>query len=302
MDRLLGRASEAMHDHLSTRRQFVKRSAFFLSIPVVGALLTACGGSNDKSTSASTSSSSSGGSTAAAAASPTQSQVVPTVSVNQNASTPTTASTGGGGTPKKGGDMVWVGHQELAGLSPNDVGPSDQWDMITQIHNALLEQDENFVLQPTLAKTFEAATDGLSYTFKLVENVKFHDGTIFSSDDVKYTYTFYSDASNGSVIASYFANMDSVDSSDPTTVVVKMKAPNAAFAALGSTVFIVPAKYHQQVGEKTYRTKPIGTGPFKLKEFISADHTTVERFDDHFRGAPYLDSITEKLVAEPSVR
>ncbi|HEX7101450.1 MAG TPA: ABC transporter substrate-binding protein [Nitrolancea sp.] len=301
MDRFLGRASEAMHDQVSTRRQFVKRSAFFLSIPVVGALLTACGGSNNKSTSASTSSSSSGGSTAAAAASPTAEQVVPTVSVNQNESTPTAASTGSGA-PKKGGDMVWVGHQELAGLSPNDVGPSDQWDMITQIHNALLEQDENFVLQPTLAKTFEAAADGLSYTYKLVENVKFHDGTIFSSDDVKYTYTFYSDASNGSLIASYFANMDSVDASDPTTVVVKMKAPNAAFAALGSTTFIVPAKYHQQVGEKTYRTKPIGTGPFKLKEFISADHTTVERFDDHFRGAPHLDTITEKLVAEPSVR
>ena len=285
-----------MRARSSTRRQFLKRSAMFLSIPAVGALLTACGG-NSKST---TTSSSATSGTGATTASPTAASVIPTIGVNTNAASPTAA--GSGGTPKQGGDMVVVGHQELAGLSPNDIGPGDQWVMITQIHNGLLEQDENFVLQPTLAKTYEAAADGLSYTFKLNDGVKFHDGTVFSADDVKYTFTFYSDASKGSVIASYFANMDSVDTADPTTAVVKMKAPNAAFAALGACVFIVQSKYHAQVGEKTYRTKPIGTGPFKLKEFISADHTTVEAFPDHFRGAPHLNTFTQKLVAEPSVR
>jgi len=300
MDRFLGRVGASMQAQSSTRRQFLKRSAIFLSIPAVGALLTACGSSKSTTTS-STAASGSGSTATSAAASPSAAEVIPTVSVNTNAASPT-ASGGSAGTPKQGGDMVVVGHQELAGLSPNDTGPGDQWVMITQIHNALLEQDENFVLQPTLAKTYEAAADGLSYTFKLVGGVKFQDGTAFSADDVKYTYTFYSNASNGSVIASYFNNMDSVDSSDPTTVVVKMKAPNAAFVTLGATVFIVQSKYHAQVGEKTYRTKPIGTGPFKLKEFISADHTTVEAFPDHFRGAPHLNTFTQKLVAEPSVR
>jgi peptide/nickel transport system substrate-binding protein len=262
-------------------------------------LLAACGGSSKSTPTAAGASSTSG--SGATSSTPTEAQAIPTVAVNTNQASPTSGS-GSAGTPKQGGDMVVVGHQELAGLSPNDVGPGDQWVMITQIHNGLLEQDENFVLQPTLATNYEAASDGLSYTFKLKDGVKFHDGSTFSADDVKYTYTFYSDASNGSVIASYFTNMDTVDSSDPTTVVVKMKAPNAAFAALGATTFIVQSKYHQQVGEKTYRTKPIGTGPFKLKEFSSADHTTVEAFDDHFRGRPHLDTFTQKLVAEPSVR
>ena len=289
-----------MNEFVSSRRQFLKRSAILgLSIPAVGTLLAACG-SSSKSTpttaSASTSTSSTG-----AAASPTAQESIPTIGVNTGSPAATTG-TGSAGTPKQGGDMVVVGHQELAGLSPNDIGPGDQWVMITQIHNGLLEQDENFVLQPTLAATYEAASDGMSYTFKLKDGVKFHDGTAFTSDDVKYTFTFYSDANNGSVIASYFKNMDTVDSSDPATVVVKMKAPNAAFAALGATTFIVQSKYHQQVGEKAYRNKPIGTGPFKLKEFVSADHTTVEAFPDHFRGAPHLDTFTQKLVAEPSVR
>ncbi len=195
-----------------------------------------------------------------------------------------------------------VGHQELSGLSPNDVGPGDQWVMITQMHNAMLEMDENFVFNPTLADKFDVTPDGLTYTFNLHKGVKFHDGSDFSSADVKYTFDFYRDAKNGSVIANNFQNMDTVTATDDLTVTIKMKAPNAAFIARGATTFIVQSKYHAQVGEKTYRTKPIGTGAFKLKEYVSADHTTVEAFADHFRGKPYFNTITEKNVPEPSVR
>ncbi len=187
-------------------------------------------------------------------------------------------------------------------MSPNDTGPGDQWVMITQIHNALLEMDENYVFNPTLADKFDVSSDALTYTFNLHKGVKFHDGSDFSSADVKYTYDFYRDASNGSVIANNFQNMDTVEAPDDLTIVVKMKAPNAAFIARGATTYIVQSKYHAQVGEKTYRTKPIGTGAFKLKEYVSADHTTVAAFADHFRGKPYLNTVTEKNVPEPSVR
>ncbi len=286
----------------STRRHFLKRSALLgLSIPAVGTLLAACGGGSSTTPSAASTSASSGGTTPA----PTPTQVVlPTAQVNTSAVSPTPSaqSSGSTGTPKSGGDFVIVGHQELSGLSPNDVGPGDQWVMITQIHNSLLEMDENYVFNPTLADKFDVTTDGLTYTFNLHGGVKFHDGTTFSSADVKYTYDFYSKATNGSVIATNFLNMDSVTTPDDMTVVVKMKAPNAAFVARGATTFIVQSKYHAKVGEKTYRTKPIGTGAFKLKEYVSADHTTVEAFADHFRGKPYFNTITEKNVPEPSVR
>ena len=283
----------------TTRRTFLKRAAALgLSAPVVGSLLAACGGGNTVAPTTSTTSSSSSG---AGAASPTA-EVIPTTQINTGASTPSASPQAAAGTPKQGGSLNLIGHQEIAGLSPNDTGPGDQWVMITQIHNALLEMDENFVFNPVLATSFETAPDGLTYTFHLRSGVKFHDGTDFSSADVKYTFDFYSNASNGSVIANYFQNMDTVTASDPTTVVVKMKAPNAAFIALGSSVFIVQSKYHAQVGEKVYRTKPVGTGPFKLQEWVSADHTTVAAFDQHFRGRPHVDTLTQKLVAEPSVR
>ena len=283
----------------TTRRTFLKRAAALgLSAPVVGSLLAACGGGNTVAPTTSTTSSSSSG---AGAASPTT-EVIPTTQVNTGAASPAASPQAAAGTPKNGGTFTIVGHQEIAGLSPNDTGPGDQWVMITQIHNALLEMDENFVFNPTLASSFEVASDGLTYTLHLRSGVKFHDGTDFSSADVKYTYDFYSDASKGSVIAANFQNMDTVTASDPTTVVVKMKAPNAAFIARASSTFIVQSKYHAQVGEKVYRTKPVGTGPFKLQEWVSADHTTVAAFDQHFRGRPHFDTVTEKNVPEPSVR
>lgn len=198
--------------------------------------------------------------------------------------------------------MTWVAHQDIAGLGPSDVGDSDQWDVITQIHNGLIEMDENYIFNPTLADKYETASDGMSYTFHLHPGVKFQDGSDFSSADVKYTFDFYSKATNGSLIASSFQGYDSTDTPDSGTAVVKMSAINASFLINGATTFIVPSKYHAQVGEKKYRTAPIGTGPYKLKEWIQADHTTVVAFDGHFRGRPHIDTIIEKVVPEPSVR
>ncbi|HET7036134.1 MAG TPA: ABC transporter substrate-binding protein [Thermomicrobiaceae bacterium] len=294
------------------RRQLLKVSALGGGGSVLAGLLAACGGSSSSpTTSAATSAATSA---SAGSAQTATTQALPTAQVNTGQASPAASpqasssataagtSTSSAGTPKKGGDFVIVGHQELAGLSPNDTGPGDQWVMITQIHNALVEMDENYVFNPLLAEKFDVAPDSLTYTFNLRQGVKFHDGSEFTAADAKYTFEFYSDATKGSVIANNFQNMDTVAAPDDATIVVKMKAPNAAFIARGATTFIVQSKYHAQVGEKTYRTKPIGTGAFKLKEWVSSDHTTVEAFADHFRGAPHLNTVTQKLVPEPSVR
>lgn len=279
-----------------TRRVLLKRAAVLgIAVPSFASLLAACGGGSSSASTATSSNNSSNSSAAQTASTP-----VPNATIGAGG-TPS-ASSSSGGTPKNGGTMTWVAHQDIAGLGPSDVGDSDQWDIITQMHNALIEMDENFVFNPTLAEKFETAADGKSYTFHLRNGVKFHDGTDFSSADVKYTFDFYSKASNGSLIASAFTGYSSTDTPDDMTAVVKMSDVNASFLINGATTFIVQSKYHAQVGEKTYRTKPIGTGPYKLKEWNQADHTTVTAFDGHFRGRPHIDTIILKVVPEPSVR
>ncbi len=207
------------------------------------------------------------------------------------------------GEPVQGGTLVLMGHQEIASLSPDDAGPTVHFVMVEQIHNGLVQLDENFELQPILAEALpEVSEDGLTYTFKLRSGVKFHDGTEFTSEDVKYTYEWYMDPENAAINANYFIGVESVEAPDPTTVIVNLKSPNAAFYGQVADTFIVPAKYHAEIGEDAYKGAPIGTGPFKLKEWKAAEYTLVEAFDEHFQGRPHLDAVRMNIVPEPSVR
>jgi peptide/nickel transport system substrate-binding protein len=204
--------------------------------------------------------------------------------------------------PKRGGTVRLMGHHEISSLSPDDSGPTVHRTVVTQIHNALIEINEHYVLEKVLAENYLAAGDGLSYTFKLRRGVKFHDGREFTADDVKYTYEWYMNPANAAVNASLFTSIDRITLPDKYTVVIKMKEPNAAFLRNTATTFIVPAHYHGRVGEKTYKGQPMGTGAFKLKEWRPAEYTIVEAFDGHFRGRPNLDQFREDIVPEASVR
>jgi peptide/nickel transport system substrate-binding protein len=206
-------------------------------------------------------------------------------------------------TPVPGGTLVVTGHQEIASLSPDDAGPTVHFVVVTQIHDPLIQGDENFVFQPILAETMpEISADGLKYTFKIRQGVKFHDGVELTSEDVKYTYEWTMNPENAAINATYFASVDSVEAPDPYTVIVNLKHPNAAFFAQVANRFIVPAKYHASIGEAEYKAKPIGTGPFKLKEWRAAEFTELEANPDYFRGAPYLAGFREEIVPEASVR
>jgi peptide/nickel transport system substrate-binding protein len=205
-------------------------------------------------------------------------------------------------TAQQGGTMVWLGHQEVAGLSPDDYGPTVQAVLIYNILNPLVYYNEFVELEPVLAESYEVSEDGLTYTFKLHEGVLFHDGTELTAEDVKYTYDFYGNPDNASTIQGNFFGIGSVEAVDTYTVVVNMDQVNAASLSNWASVPIVPAAYHAEVGEDTFRTAPIGTGAFKLREWRPAEFTELEAFEDHFRGRPYLDAIRLDVVPEPSVR
>jgi len=207
------------------------------------------------------------------------------------------------GTPKQGGTLTVLGHQEVASLHPDDAGPGIHFNVVTQIHNALMEMDENTAFQPVLAEAEpEISADGLTYTFKLRQGVKFHDGVEFTSEDVKYSYEWYMDPANAAINAADFESIGSIEAPDPYTVAVTLKEVYAPFIARVATKFIIPAKYHAATGNDAYKAKPVGTGAFKLKEWRAAEFTELEAFDDHFRGRPNIDVYRMEIVPEPSVR
>ena len=203
---------------------------------------------------------------------------------------------------KRGGTIRVTGHQEVASLSPDDVGPSVHLVMVYQMHNALLEANEYNVIEKVLAEHYEVSRDGLQYTFRLRKGVKFHDGSEFTADDVKYTYEWYMNPANAANNAINFKSVDKVETPDKYTAVVKMKEPFAPFLVNTATTFIYSAKYHGRIGEKAYKSQPMGTGPFKLREWRPAEFTLVDAFDQHFRGRPNIDQFRQDVVPEASVR
>ena len=296
----------------TNRREFLKRSIVMgATVPVFASLLAACGGDDDDddddggdegdgdtpeptpTTQRSVPTSAVGGQ-----ATPTEAEDMP----DEPTATEEEASGGGDGEAQQGGTLVLLGHHQIASLSPDDAGPTVHWVIVTQIHNALVELDAWYVLQPTLAESFEVADDGATYTFNLVQGAPFHDGEEFTSADVKYTFDFYQDPENAMLTASNFAGIVEVDASDDYTVVISLDGPNAAFLSRAGQSFIVAEHHHSAIGEEAYKSDPLGTGPFSVREYRAAEFTEVEAFADHFRGAPLLDAVRERIVPEPSVR
>ncbi|MEM7531267.1 MAG: ABC transporter substrate-binding protein [Chloroflexota bacterium] len=201
-----------------------------------------------------------------------------------------------------GGELRLMGHQEVAGLSPENWGPSVQTTMIRAIHDSLMLLDENLDNALQLASNLDVSEDGLTYTFTLHEGVTFHDGVALTSADVKYTFDFFRNPDNASSIVNRFRNIDTIDTPDDLTVVINMSEVNAAFLTDGAQCPIVQSAYHAEVGDEAYAQAPVGSGPFKLVEFNPAEVVVVEAFDDYWQGRPQVDTIRQEVVPEPSVR
>ena len=204
--------------------------------------------------------------------------------------------------PAEGGTLIWMAHQEIAGLGPNDQGATMQTIMIMAIHSALVAYDTDYKMYPDLAESVDVAADGLQYTFKLRQGVKFHDDSELKAADVKYTIDYYRDPANAATIQTAYTGIDSVEAPDDYTVVVKMATVNAASLVTWATNPIVHSAHHQEVGDATYSTSPIGTGPFKVKEWKASEYTELEAFADYFKGRPSIDFIRMDVVPEDAVR
>ena len=152
-------------------------------------------------------------------------------------------------------------------------------------YNTLLKFDtENYpAIKGDLAESWAVSKDGLTYTFKLRKGVKFHDGSAFSSADIKATY-----------VASA-----SIDTPDPYTVVFRLKKPNsgmlASFASPWDCVYSA-AKLKQD--PKFPERNIMGTGPFTFAGHVAGSHWTGRRFDGYFeKGKPYLNGYVAIFIS-----
>jgi peptide/nickel transport system substrate-binding protein len=175
------------------------------------------------------------------------------------------------------------------------------------LYNGLVFVDRRGQPQPELARAWEIRQGGREIAFQLQRNVKWHDGAPFTSADVKFTME--------SMLAKYhprsqkaFADVTAIEIPDAHTVVVKFRKVFAPFlTVMGcSEAPILPRHLYEGTDPlKNPRNlaDPVGTGPFKLAEFVRGSHLTVVRNPDYFLpGLPYLDRIVFKIIPDAAGR
>lgn len=171
-----------------------------------------------------------------------------------------------------------------------------------QIHEPLVKYEGNYELKPALATEWSTSEDGLTWTFRLRPDVKWHDGEAFTSEDVKYTYELMLDPATKSLRRQNFLIIDEIDASDPLTVVFHLNEPHGPFLDKMTQIPIMAAHHTPGVGLENYNMNPMGTGPFKFKEWVPDDHVTLVANEDYWGGKPEIETLVFKPIPEPSVR
>lgn len=165
------------------------------------------------------------------------------------------------------------------------------------IFEGLTKIDRDGAVQPLLAKSWDISADGLVYTFHLQSGVKFQDGAPLTADDVKYSFDAARGEASVNAQKQLFAKIASVDVVDPETVTVTLSGPQGELLynlGWGDAV-IVSAR-----NAATNGTNPVGTGPYKLGEWVKGDHLTLVRNPDYWGAAPSVETATIKFISDPA--
>jgi peptide/nickel transport system substrate-binding protein len=156
-----------------------------------------------------------------------------------------------------------------------------------------------------LAQSWTVSPDATLYTFRLNANVRFHDGSPFSADDVKATYDRLRNPPQGviSVRQGLVADIDAIDTPDPLTVVFRLKRANRALLYAFANPFNCIYSAAKLKENASFPVRNVmGTGPFKFTEHVAGAHWKGERFKDYFKpGRPYLDGFHAVFTQGPAL-
>ena len=213
-----------------------------------------------------------------------------------------------GGTPKKGGTIRAALGNENATLDPLTSGFVSERQVYYNMYDSLVAIDTSLKIIPNLAESWETP-DPQTYIFHLRKDVKFHDGTDFNADAVKFNLDRYLN-DKASRRAGEISFIQTTEVVDPYTVKVSLKAPFAPFLANlvdRAGMMLSPAAI--KAGGEDFSRKPVGagTGAFKFVEWINNDHLTLERNPNYWKKdasgnqLPYLDKVIYRVFTDSTV-
>ena len=190
---------------------------------------------------------------------------------------------------------------DFPGLDPSKDTSPIGFNYRLNVFDALTELQRDGQMNPRLAEAWTFSPDMLEWTFKLRRNVKFHDGSDFTADDVVFTIERVL-ADNTTPLRTFIKLVKTVEKVDDYTVKFTLIQPYGIFHRQISYVNIMSKTYFGKVGDQGYATKPVGTGPYKLVEWLKDNRMVLEANTTYWRGAPVIKSATYKPIPAEASR
>ena len=210
------------------------------------------------------------------------------------------------GTPQPGGTLNVVIQPEPPGLMLGILQNGPVQMVSGDIYESLLRYNFDLSPEPQLAESWEISEDGKTYTFNLRKGVTFHDGTPFTSADVKFSMDVFLRETH-SRMRTYMEHVESIETPDDHTVVFNLKYPFGPFLGIfeAGTAPMIPKHIYEGtdfVNNEANNT-PIGTGPFKFKEWAKGSYIHFVKNEDYYMdGLPYVDEVYYHVIPDAASR
>lgn len=175
-------------------------------------------------------------------------------------------------------------------LDPHKAVAAGTKEVLFNLFEGLVKPDSDGSFIPAVASAYEESEGGRIYTFTLREGVKFHDGSLVTAEDVKYSIEKCADTSNGDPLVPAYSIIESVEIADASTVVITLKEANTEFLAYMTTAILPQANENAD-------TNPIGTGPYRYVSRSPQENFIVEKFDEYWGEPANIENVTFKICA-----
>jgi peptide/nickel transport system substrate-binding protein len=186
-------------------------------------------------------------------------------------------------------------------LNPVIANDSASGTINDQVFNGLVKYDKDIKLVGDLAESWDISADGKTFTFHLRKGVEWHDGTTFTANDCLFTYQKLTDPKVATPYSSSYMDVAKAEVVDRLTFRVTYKEPFSP--ALESwSMGIIPRHLLEgkDLNTSEFNRKPVGTGPYKLKEWIAGQKIVLEANDRYFEGRPKIDHYIYRIIPDSS--
>ncbi len=256
-----------------TRRRFFKTTATVATAAALGGVAAACA--------------------PAGSVPPPAAPAQPTAAPSQPTAFPTVVSG-----PKSGGNLVWAINQDPTSLIPfGGVATANHWGK-EFMYDSLMAWDKDLNVLNALAEKYETP-DAKTWVWTLKKGLKFHDGTEVTADAVKYSMDLQASPPEPGIKIAQYPQIESVEVVDPYTVKFNMKAVDPTvigYLAWSRYSSIIPKDMYTKINPLT---QGIGTGPYKLVEYVQNDRVVYQKNPDFWQeGIPYIDNLTLKVLPD----